>query len=104
MDKAITTRLPDEYISALKKIAEKENLDTSTVIRRLLVKAMAEWKIEFALERYALGEFSFGQAAKFAEVSPWDFPNLLKQKKIPINYDEEELDADLKTIKWKSKQ
>ncbi|MEK6859863.1 MAG: UPF0175 family protein [Nanoarchaeota archaeon] len=99
MDNPITTRLPNEFLIGIKKIAEKENLDVSTVIRRLLAKSIVEWKIEYALERYAKGEYSFGEAVKFAEISPWDFPNLLKQKKIPINVDEEELEADLKTIK-----
>ena len=101
MDNPITTRLPEEFITGIKKIAEKENLDFSTVMRRLLAKAITEWKIEYALENYSNWKFSFGQAVKFAEISPWDFPSLLRQKKIPINYDEEELEADLETLKWK---
>lgn len=103
MDNPITTRLPDKFLAGIKKIAEKENLDISTVIRRLLAKSIAEWKIEYALKEYSDGRFSFGEVAKFAEISPWDLPNLLKQKKIPLNLDEEELGADLKAIKWKKK-
>ena len=53
----------------------------------------------FDLGLLTKGEFSFGQAANFAEVNIWDLPELLKQNKIPINYDEEELEEDLKTIK-----
>lgn len=104
MAKTITTRLPDEYVAGLGKIAKAENLDTSSVVRRLLAIAIAEWKKEYAVEQYKRGEFSFGQAAKFAEVSVWGFPELLKQKKVHINYDIEELKTDLKTIRWIKKR
>lgn len=104
MAKTITTRLPDEFVAGLKKIAEKENLDTSAVMRRLLASAIAEWKKDYAVEQYKKGEFSFGQAAKFAEVSVWDFPSLLKQRKVPMNYDVKDLKKDLETIGWKKKQ
>lgn len=104
MTKIITTRLPDEFVSQLKQIAEKENLDTSSIIRRLLATAITEWRKNYAIEQYKKGEFSFGQLAKFAGISVWDVPALLKEKKVYLNYDEEELEADLKAIKWKKKQ
>ena len=104
MTKTITTRLPDEFVKNLKQIAEKENLDTSSVIRRLLAKAIEEWRKDYAVEQYKKKEFSFGQLAKFAGISVWDVPALLKEKKVNLNYDEEELEADLKAIKWKKKQ
>lgn len=103
MEKPVTTRLPKEFIIGLKKIAEKENLDTSTIIRKFLAIAIQEWKINHALELYSKGEFSFGQIVDFAGISPWDIPDLLKQKKIPINYDKEELKSDLRTMGWKKK-
>ena len=103
MDRPITTRLPDEFLLEIKQVADKEHIDISTEIRKLLVKAMKDWKIKYALEQYSHGEFSFGQAVKFANVSAWDFPDLLKQHKIPINYDEEEFNEDLKTIGWKKR-
>lgn len=103
MAKTITTRLPDEYVLGLGKIARAEKLDVSSVVRKLLASAISDWKKNYAAERYIDGDFSFEQAAKFAEISVWDFPNLLKQKKVSINYDEEELESDLKTILWKKK-
>ncbi len=103
MAKTITTRLPDEFVIDLGKIAHVENVDTSTVVRKLLAKAIEEWRKDYAVEMYKKGDFSFGQAAKFSGVGVWDFPELIKQKKLFINYDEEELDADLKSIKWKKR-
>ncbi len=104
MAKTITTRLPDEYVEGLGKIAKIEDLDTSSVVRRLLAFAIAEWKKNYAVEQYKKGEFSFGQAAKFAGISVWDLPGLLKQKDVHLNYDADELKKDLETIKWKKKQ
>jgi len=103
MDRPVTTRLPEDFILGLNEIAEKENIDFSTAVRKLLANALREWRIKFALEKYSEGEFSFGQAAEFANISVWDFPELLKQYKVPINYDVEELEEDLKTIGWKKK-
>ena len=103
MSKTITTRLPDEYVKGIDKIGKIEKIDTSGVIRKLLVKAIEEWKKDYAIEMYKKGKFSFGEAAKFAEISVWDFPNLLKEKKITLNLDLDELESDLKSIKWKKK-
>ncbi len=101
MEKPITTRLPKEFIAKIKDISKKEHIDMSTTIRKLLSQAIKEWKIKYALEQYSKGEFSLGQACEFAEASVWDFPELLKKYKVSINYDEEELEEDLKAIKWK---
>ena len=56
MAKTITTRLPDEFVKQLKQIAQKESLDTSSVIRRLLAHAIAEWRKDYAVEQYKKGE------------------------------------------------
>lgn len=99
MEKPVTTRLPEEFILKIGDISRKEHIDMSTAIRKLLAEAIKEWKIKYALEQYSKGEFSLGQACEFAEVSVWDFPELLKKYKVSINYDEEELDEDLKVIR-----
>ncbi len=104
MAKTITTRLPDEYVRSLSKIAKIENLDTSGVVRKLLAGAMEEWRKNHAVEMYKRGKFSFGQVAEYAELSLWDVPALLKEKGVPLNLTEEDLDEELKTIRWKKKQ
>jgi predicted HTH domain antitoxin len=104
MAKTITTRLPEEYVLGIGEIAEIENLDTSGVIRKLLARAIEEWKKEYAVEKYKQGEFSFGQSAKFANVSVWDFPLLLKEKKVPLNMDVEEFKEELNTVQWLMKK
>lgn len=104
MDKPITTRLPEDFVSQLKEISEKEHLDMSAVIRRLLAKAIREWRTQYALEQYREGNFSFGQLATFADVRVWDVPSLLRKNKIHMNYDLEEFERDLRNIGWKKKK
>lgn len=66
-------------------------------------KRKEEWREDYAVEQYRKGEFSFGQLAKFAGISVWDVPTLLKEKEVYLNYDKEELERDLKNIGWKKK-
>jgi len=101
MAKTITTRLPDKFVKGIQEIAKQEQLDTSATIRKLLAQAISEWKIDFALKQYAKGKISLEQTANCAQLSIWEVPALLKKNKIPINIDEEELTADMETIKWK---
>jgi len=104
MTKIVTTRLPDEFVENINEIAEKESIDNSAAIRKLLAEAINRWRKRYALEQYKNGSFSFGQLARFAGISVWDVPKLLKENKIPLNYDIEEFRADLNTIrKWKNK-
>jgi len=101
MAKTITTRLPDEFVIGLREIANIEKVDTSAIVRKLLAKAIEEWKKDYAVEQYRKGKFSFGQSVRFSGVGVWDFPILLKEKKVLFNYDIEDLEEDLKTLKWK---
>ena len=48
---------------------------------------------------YKKGILSFGQARKLAELSKWEFIELLEKEGIKIVYDEEEFENDLKVIK-----
>jgi predicted HTH domain antitoxin len=99
MGKTITTRLPDEMVDELKKIAEIEKLDKSSVVRRLLDKAIPSWKLEYALKLYQNKEISIGKAAELSSLSIWEFLDQLSLKKIPLNYDLEDLKIDLKKVK-----
>ena len=101
MSVTITTRLPEKLVRELGTISEKEHLDKSTVIRRLLSDATQKWKTDYAVQKYKDGAFSFGQATDFSELSPWAFVDILRARKVMMNYDEEELERDLRTIKWK---
>lgn len=55
-------------------------------------------KLELALRLYEKGILSFGQARKLANMSKWDFIEILKKENIGIPYNENEFREDLKVI------
>ena len=57
-----------------------------------------ELKKELAIQLYREGLISFGNARRLAEMSKWDFHDLLGSRKIPRQYDVEDVEEDLKTI------
>ncbi len=71
--------------------------------KTISINSLDEWRKSYAVEQYKKGEFSFGQLARFAGISVWDVPALLQEKKVHLNYDEEELEVDLKNIGRKNK-
>lgn len=99
MGKTITSRLPDDMVEEIEWIAEIEKLDRSSVIRRLLDRAIPEWKLEYSLKLYQDKKISIGKAAELSSISIWEFMEKLSQYKIPINYNLEDLENDLKLVK-----
>ena len=98
MAKTITTRLPDEMVEDVEKIAEIEKIDKSSVIRRLLNKAIPKWKLDYASKLYQDKKISLGKAAELCSLSIWDILEYFSKKKIPLNYDLEDFNDDLKIV------
>lgn len=101
MAEVITARLTDEIDADLGLIAKTEKLDRSTVLRRLLLESIANWRMDRAVKGYQDGRLSAEQAANLARVSLWSFFDMLRQRKTPITYDTEELERDLRETSWK---
>ena len=62
---------------------------------RMTVK---ELRCELAIQLFQQGRLSFGKARQMAEMNVWDFQQLLGSRSIPVHYDIEEYEADLRTI------
>ena len=58
-----------------------------------------ELRIEFAAHLYSLGKLSLGKAAEVASIGYAAFLRELGERDIPINYDAEELEQDIATLK-----
>lgn len=99
MAEVLTARITSELDKGLDIVAKTEQLDKSTALRKLLSKSLDEWKKEQGLKLYCEGKLSTEQAAKFAGLSLWSFFDILKQKKISVSYDIEELERDIKNVK-----
>ena len=59
MPVTVTTRVDDRLLKLIDRIAEKEGMDRTTIIRRFLMGSTAEWIIEKSLEEYEEKMISF---------------------------------------------
>src|SRR5208283_3723172 len=98
-EETVAARLPEALVSDIKKIESVEQIDRSTVLRKLLNKAaVVEWKKEYAAKLYAEGSITLEKAAMDAGASVREMMEYLKQKKVPSQYDTEDLDEDMKNF------
>ena len=94
MTEIVSTRVPDNMAKDLKEIEKEEKTDRATLVRKLLAKAIAEWKLEKALTLYCNGKITLWKAAKIAELSLWEMMEIIKERKIPFRYTYEDFRED----------
>jgi len=97
-EELVATRLPGSLVLDLKKIESVEQSDRSTVLRKLLHKAVTDWKKEYAATLYAEGKLTLERAAMDSGVSVREMMEYLKARKIPAQYDLEDLEEDMKNF------
>ena len=85
MTKIISTRVPNEIADALKEIEEEEKTDTATIVRKLLVKAIQQWKSERALRLYREGKVTLWRAARLAGVTLREMMELAAKREFNFN-------------------
>ena len=95
----ISVRIGKEIQQDLKKVEQKWKTDRSEVIRRLLSKAINEWKIENALDLLSKHSISLSKAAEECNMTIWEILNIIKERNIDwINYSQADLEKDLKEL------
>ena len=99
MGVSITTRVSEDIEKEIRSISDREQLDRSTVVRRLLVEGIKDWKIKYALEQYSDGKITIWRAARMAGVSLRQMLDIAAKKGIPFQYTMEDLRADFRGIK-----
>src|SRR5437879_10538006 len=62
----LTTRIPNDLLQAIREIERDERAERAEVVRRLLDKAVHEWKLAKALRMISEGRWTVRRAAKFA--------------------------------------
>ncbi len=95
----ITTRVEEKLAETIDRIAKRESMDRSTVIRRFLDKAVKDWLIERNLEEYEGGKLTLWQAAKSCDLSLWEMIEEARKREIRIPYSLEDLKEDLSGLK-----
>ena len=97
-EQMVGTRLPSAVVRDLEAIEEVEQSDRSTTIRKLLSRAIQDWKLDHYSRLYGSGKLTLARAARGARVSIWEMMDYVRMKRISAQYDLEDLEQDLKRI------
>jgi predicted HTH domain antitoxin len=97
-EQMVGTRLPDTVVRDLEAIEQVEQSDRSTTVRKLLSRAIQDWKLDHYSRLYGSGKLTLARAAREARVSVWEMMDYVKSKKITAQYDLEDFQRDLKTL------
>ncbi|HXV64805.1 MAG TPA: UPF0175 family protein [Vicinamibacteria bacterium] len=94
----VGTRLPEELVRDLEAIEKVEQTDRSTTLRKLLHKAIGDWKLEHYARSYGENKISLARAAHEAGVSLWEMMDYVRGRKVPAQYDLADFRSDLKKV------
>jgi predicted HTH domain antitoxin len=84
-----------------------ETVDVKLQLPKKLLRAVevqegdlqrAVWE-KIVLELYREEAISFGKTAELLGISKWELTDLLRQKNVPLPYNEQDLEEDLKDLK-----
>lgn len=94
MPEVITLRMEKHLRQQLDEMSEQEDRDRSEIVRELLQVGLREKRIVHALELYKEGKITLWKAARTAGVSLWRMIDLLRERKIELQYGLQELRQD----------
>ena len=95
----VSTRIPPELEKELKRFMEKEEVDRSIAVRKLLSSGLQEWKEDTALRLLEDGKATLSKAAKIAGMDIWSFTDKVKASQSTwIKTKPEELRKELATL------
>jgi predicted transcriptional regulator len=94
-----TVRLPPEHLKRLSALAERLQVDRSSLIRRALDAGVREILVEEAVRRYQRGGASAWFCARGAGVNLLVFLDELKARGVPFRTDEDLLREQLEELR-----
>ena len=97
-EQKVGARLPEELVRDLETIEGVEQSDRSTTVRKLLYKAIKDWKLEYNARLYGDGKLTLAKAASSAGISLWEMMDYVRKRKISAQYDLDDFQKDLKGI------
>jgi predicted HTH domain antitoxin len=92
----ITARVPEAILKDVEKFEDFEKSDRAEAVRKLLAKALKEWKLEQALALLREHKITYRKAAALAGVTYGEILRLAEQADIDIGYTLEELRRDIR--------
>lgn len=96
MTEIISTRIPDDIAKDLKEIEKEEKTDRATLVRKLLARAIEQWKVERALRLYREGKVTLWRAAKLGGITLREMMELAAKQGIQFKYTSKDLEEDIK--------
>jgi len=96
MTEIISTRIPDDIARDLKEIEKEEQTDRATVVRKLLARAIEQWKMERALRLYREGKVTLWRAARLGGITLREMMELAAKQGIQFKYTSRDLEEDIK--------
>lgn len=100
MSKTISTRIDDETAEKLEKIAKKENINRSDLVRKFILQKLKEYEIEQMTKLYQKGIVSLQEAASQANVSLYEIMEYVQKENIrPPDQAKEEIIAEIEDSK-----
>ena len=94
----ISLTLPNEILEKSEEIAKERMEDRSTVIRELLRIGIKQHMMNQAVILYSEGKINLGKASETAGVSLWKFLDILKDRKVPLKYSQDDIKNEIKKI------
>ena len=95
---SLSIRTEKEIISELDRLASLQNLDRTSIVRRILKRGIEEEKLELEIALYIKGE-SIGRATDISKCNIWNLLDELKKREIKKHFDlETEKEIILETI------
>ena len=70
-----------------------------STVRKLLSNAIRQWKLERYVRLYGDGKLTLARAARDAGVSLWEMMDYARARKVPAQYDLEDIKRDFVTIR-----
>jgi predicted HTH domain antitoxin len=91
----LNIRIPKKLARELEALAEAEHIAKIDIARQLLWEGIARRKQEAALKLYEQGQVSKSRAAEIADLSLWEFTEVVDQRGARWNYNLEEAKQEL---------
>ena len=92
--KVITARIPEDDLEQIQSIESEEGTDRAEVIRRLISKALADWRVKKALDQLRAHKVTIRTAASIARVTYIEMLDLADEARIDSGYTIEDLERD----------
>jgi len=97
-EKLRSFRLPLKIDKEIEIMASLEDSDKSKLMRELIILGLKEKKIKESVKLYSEGKITLWKAATLSDVSLWKMLEIIKEKKVSLQYGERELAEDFKAM------